>query len=513
MPDKKSSPPVVDNLLYCRSSDSPIRVDKTLRNLSRPQVELLVNNLPTKQEDHNEKEYIRSLEPSTYIEEERLNRFNGAQSRGHEPGKVSNYFDTINEKHYDNEDNDNDNNNDNDNDNDIESVTETINSFSYIVVDDGDESTVVPSLNETNVVTNGTTDDDTDFKLSSHLQALTKIFDILANRSEVDHPLSEECASQLIENYKLKFDQTQKEKDSYLAFLKKLKDRHPEDVDSIEKVEELDTKIEHSLDEYKRLATEEINYLNNLKELEGQKSQLDEELNQLKSELDGLYKNNLSEILNLKNKLKMDLDRQNNKLEQSKAAYRMHLNHLDKLRNMNIYSTLFNITVDEDDKYGMINGFRLGYKVVWPEVNAALGQIAILLTFLIKRLQIKLINYKLVPLGSRSYIVKYTETPTERTKTVLNLYSSDEFSLGKLFNYSKLDVSMIALLDIVAQVESKLNNIDHELVLPYAISSHRDSIGNKSIRVTTNGEWTHSCKFLLIDLKWILSYASVHEPI
>ncbi|KAK7676912.1 autophagy protein 6 [Cerrena zonata] len=97
-----------------------------------------------------------------------------------------------------------------------------------------------------------------------------------------------------------------------------------------------------------------------------------------------------------------------------------------------------------------------------------------------------------------------------KSKTILNLYSSNEFSLGKLFNFNKLDVSMIALLDILYQIGKKLSTINQEIELPYGISKRRDSIGGKSIRVTSNGEWTHSCKFLLTNLNWILAYASAH---
>ena len=160
-------------------------------------------------------------------------------------------------------------------------------------------------------------------------------------------------------------------------------------------------------------------------------------------------------------------------MEQSKAAYDVQLDHIDKLRNLNIYTRIFHISCDSQDKFATINGFRLGHKIIWPEINAALGQIVLLLVFLIKRLKLDLKNYKLVPMGSQSQIIKFSAKDavdgTTKSKTILNLYSSDEFSLGKLFNFNKLDVAMIALLDIVSLIEAKVLSIDQEIELPYKI--------------------------------------------
>ena len=67
---------------------------------------------------------------------------------------------------------------------------------------------------------------------------------------------------------------------------------------------------------------------------------------------------------------------------------------------------------------------------------------------------------------------------------------------------------MIALLDIVSLIEAKVLSIDQEIELPYKIKN--DTIGGKSIRVTSNSEWTSSCKFLLTNLNWILTFVSAH---
>lgn len=203
-------------------------------------------------------------------------------------------------------------------------------------------------------------------------------------------------------------------------------------------------------------------------------------------------------------------------LEHSKALYQKQLDHLDSLRTLNIYKRLFNILFDGEESYGRINGFRLGYRVPLPEVNAALGQVVHLLKFLQKRLDLELEGYKLVAMGSKSYLVKTARVSAEeaegrRGSSILQLHSTNEFTLGKLFNFNKLDVSLIALLDIVSQFEARIKELDEEFELPYAISPTHDKIGGKSIRVTLNSRWTEACTFLLTDLAWMLTFVSARS--
>lgn len=276
--------------------------------------------------------------------------------------------------------------------------------------------------------------------------------------------------------------------------------------------QDLDQKLYQSIQEFQKLSVQEKENLKELKKLEQTKTELETQLSNYEQELNNLRENGLNSILKLKNKLQLELNEKNKKLEQSKAAYDVQLDHIDKLRNLNIYTRIFHISCDSQDKFATINGFRLGHKIIWPEINAALGQIVLLLVFLIKRLKLDLKNYKLVPMGSQSQIIKFSAKDavdgTTKSKTILNLYSSDEFSLGKLFNFNKLDVAMIALLDIVSLIEAKVLSIDQEIELPYKIKN--DTIGAKSIRVTSNSEWTSSCKFLLTNLNWILTFVSAH---
>ncbi|EGW35373.1 uncharacterized protein SPAPADRAFT_132815 [Spathaspora passalidarum NRRL Y-27907] len=495
--------------LTCKKCDAPLILDDSLKKVNLTQLSRLVSKRQHEQQSQA-LDIINELNPQDYIPQDRLELYEYVNMKNNiEPIQYRNYLESEDEEEEEEEEEEED-------DDDEQAYTHN---------DGGEEVIERDEVNKQE-------GEEREIRISSRIKNLTKIFEILSNNQDIDHPLSEDCANLLIENYKLKFDQSQKEKDSYLSFLRKLKDKDNQlklFEEGERKInpelfrEDLDKKLKESIEEFQRLTTLEETSLQELKGLEKTKEDLETELKQYTKELEEIETKKLNEILQLKNKLQLELKEKENKLEQSKAAYHVHLDHIDKLRNLNIYTKIFNISTDKDNKYGVINGFRIGYKVIRSEINAALGQIVLLLVFLIKRLNLKLDNYKLVPMGSQSQIVKFNVTneadgeavdnsgsqPT-KSKTVLNLYSTDEFSLGKLFNFNKLDVAMISLLDIVSQIETKLMSLDPEIELPYKISSHKDAIGGKSIRVTSNAEWTQSCKFLLTNLNWMLSFISGH---
>lgn len=457
----------------CRKCNAPIKLDASLLKLSPAQLTLLINKTHDHAHDESNLEILNLLDPKDYVPDDRLQRYEEAAATA----KPLHQWNLIQS------------------DDELESESEnagedssSVNSNSYVVLTD-DESGEVDKEEGRHTI-------------SARVKALERIFEVLSQNQDIPHPLSQDCANLLLDSLKLKFDQRQHEKELYLNFLKKLKEREGTGIIEDTDVEE---RLEMQMKELALLNLEQESKLTELKNLEQQRKALELELSMYRAELDSLHKNELASLLQLKNQLLLDLDNQVNKLEQLKASYKLNLNHLDKLRQLNVYSEIFSISFDSE--YSTINGFRLGYKVVWPEINAALGQIVLLLVFLINRLKIQLENYQLVPMGSQSKIIKFSTQGSTRTKSVLNLYTSNEFLLGKLFNFNKLDVVMIALLDIVLQIESQLCQIE-EIELPYKISPKKDHIGGKSIRFTLNGEWTQSCMFLLTNLNWILTYTS-----
>lgn len=476
-----------NQVFECQKCDTPLNLDQSLLNLNESQLKLLVSQKKHKLFRKANSQILKDLDPQDYIPQDRLEMYQGITNQ--EPINHRNYFESEDDE--DDEYEDEEQNNQQQKLHDSEFTSD---SNSYLVLNESDEfEENIKNSHDGDDTEDRSTDERNDFRMSTRIKTLNKIFAILSNNQEIDHPLSEDCAKLLIENYQLKFDQSQKEKETLLH-------------------QDLDQKLYQSIQEFQKLSVQEKENLKELKKLEQTKTELETQLSNYEQELNNLRENGLNSILKLKNKLQLELNEKNKKLEQSKAAYDVQLDHIDKLRNLNIYTRIFHISCDSQDKFATINGFRLGHKIIWPEINAALGQIVLLLVFLIKRLKLDLKNYKLVPMGSQSQIIKFSAKDavdgTTKSKTILNLYSSDEFSLGKLFNFNKLDVAMIALLDIVSLIEAKVLSIDQEIELPYKIKN--DTIGGKSIRVTSNAEWTSSCKFLLTNLNWILTFVSAH---
>lgn len=338
----------------------------------------------------------------------------------------------------------------------------------------------------------------------SKVKTLNQIFQILSTNLSISHPICQDCASLLAESYKLKFDEVLIERDLYMAFLKKLQKRQAEFTANVSDVDE---RLQDASSQHRGLQDQTAAKLKELQALEETHESLLHQLEEIEAETSLISDSELKEVLLLRNKLQLELEQKQDELDQMKELHQTQLDRLDNLRSLNIYTKMFNILFEE--LFGRINGFRLGYRVPCPEINVALGQVLFLLSFLAKTLKVEITPYKMVSLGSKSYLVTQSaETSSDGKTHTLPLYSTNEFTLGKLLNFNKLDVSMIALLDIISQFEAAIATEDPELELPYKISAKHDRIGTKSIRVTLNSAWTSACKMMLVDLNWLLTYTS-----
>ncbi|OBA19051.1 APG6-domain-containing protein [Metschnikowia bicuspidata var. bicuspidata NRRL YB-4993] len=460
----------------CQKCQTEIKLDASFESMSKSQAKLLVSKVPTPS-------LRTSVQPTKFIHPDRIEKYRQALMYGDDKASISEDYKSL------------------------EPVKPGELGQSFVYISDSEDVDTKYQDDDFRPCDN-VGEQLPDF---SKIKTLNQVFEILLANQDVGHPMCSECSDLLTENYKLKFDQSQKEKEYYRSFLKKLKDR---ESDSVDMEESLGDQLNTAASDLKRLELMEQDRLSELESLEARHHELNQQLDSLNTKLEISGKVQLDELFRLKNTLNLNLQEKQTKLDQAKALYQKHLNHLDELRKINIYKELFDILFEGD--YGLINGFRLGYKVPWPECNVALGQIVRMLKFLKERLGIILEQYKLVPMGSKSYILKQQKSQSEpefnpNTASFLQLYSSNEFTLGKLFNFNKLDVSMMALLDIIAQFEAQLMNTDNELSLPYKASLKNGTLGGKSIRVTSNGQWTDSCRYLLVNLNWVLSYASARQ--
>lgn len=85
--------------------------------------------------------------------------------------------------------------------------------------------------------------------------------------------------------------------------------------------------------------------------------------------------------------------------------------------------------------------------VDWTEINAAWGQVTILLSALARKVNLVFQRYQLVPFGSQSYI-----TDTVENKQ-LPLYGSGGF---RFLWDAKFDAGMVAFLDCLQQFQLKV---------------------------------------------------------
>jgi beclin 1 len=343
--------------------------------------------------------------------------------------------------------------------------------------------------------------------LSNRMKSLSTIFNILSSKSDFDYPVCKDCAQLLLSGMKSQYDKSAHEREIYLQFLQKLESRQTPLV----------SKTEESLQEIDKLKEQEQILLSELQKLEDEKDNLDSEILDVERELQEIDTEEF-ELLKLENKRELEEREFIKERDTIKAEYEFNLRQLDNLRKTNVYNDTFNIS--HEGPFGTINGLRLGsldnVRVPWQEINAALGQVVLLIATVSSRLNIKLDGYRLKPMGSTSKIDKIERdlsNPDKPTITTFEVYSSGEYQIERFFSHSKLDNSLVSILDIVSQIEKKLKEFDSSIDLPYKMV--KDKIGGASIKLSSklaDEEWTGACKFLLTNLKWILAYSSAHAP-
>lgn len=78
--------------------------------------------------------------------------------------------------------------------------------------------------------------------LSHRLRVANRVFDIMSSKSSVDHPMCQECTDMLLESLEKQMSDVGKERDSYIEFMKKVKDNRvtkEEEMELAKQVEEV----------------------------------------------------------------------------------------------------------------------------------------------------------------------------------------------------------------------------------------------------------------------------------
>ena len=337
---------------------------------------------------------------------------------------------------------------------------------------------------------------------SARINATSALFDMMSSNTNIDHPLCEECADQLVNQLDAQCKVVEKELSDYTALVNRLNQQasNEKEVNDLEQ-------------ELKQLEKEEQELVNKLSEAEKKETalvklkeeRLTEEANLMQQEQTHLleYSNYKRQLIKLEEKQE-SLD---NQLQNSKF-------HFNRLRTVNVLNATFHIW--HSGPFGTINYFRLGRlpgtPVEWEEINAGLGQVNLLLYCLARKVKLEFKRYRLVPFGSFSYIQVTENTGNHKQGDQLNMYRLKGYKY--YFDWdSKFDQSMIAFLDCLNQFEEKIKSMDPQFSMPYRINGYKLEDKNSSsysIRCQFNSheEWTKALKYMLTNLKWSLVWVS-----
>lgn len=344
---------------------------------------------------------------------------------------------------------------------------------------------------------------------SQQMETTVRLFEILSARSDIDHPICSECTELLLDGLQKRQASVVRERDAYVEFLKQAQDDVPTDEEK--------AKTKRDLEDAQQ---REKRALEELEALEAEKAQMEDEIAALDAEAEQLDEEE-EKFWRERNAFTAELTA----FQEERDSLQTQLAHdtkvLESLQRTNVYNDTF--VIGHDGLFGTINGLRLGklpdHPVDWAEINAAWGQVLLLLTVVAEKLGYGFKEYKLVPVGSTSKIVRYdskqgTTSDGKQKGTILELFSSGNMSLGLGLFHGKIDDAMVAVLDCLRLVgdhveKSSTSTGGQGMKMPYAI--HKDKIGDVSIRLGNFGQdeqWTKACKYTLTCCKFLLAHAS-----
>ncbi|XP_040575544.1 beclin-1-like protein [Lepeophtheirus salmonis] len=336
-------------------------------------------------------------------------------------------------------------------------------------------------------------------ELSHGLRMAKVLFDLVSDVSSRDHPLCEECADSLLEAMDSRLKSAEEEAQEYQAYLKKLEN---EDKDSGKAIKELGEEYQILLEEEETLKKElevlkeeEVQGEDRLKSLIQERQNYEKEENRYWREYYGYTR----KLLNAEDDYR-SLD----------CQFKYAQKQLDTLKKTNVYNATFHIW--HTGHFATINGFRLGrlpsVPVEWPEINAAWGQTALLLSCLSKKIGMTAFHkYQIVPYGSFSYIKVLAD------EKELPLYGAGGF---RMIWDTKFDSGMAAFLDCLSQFIKEIEKLGFGFNFPYEVDKEKAKIRDKSseqffsIKLQFNSEdsWTKALRYMLTSLKWALAFVS-----
>lgn len=363
----------------------------------------------------------------------------------------------------------------------------------------------------------GAADDDDPSKVQE-LERITKLFEILSSRSDIDHPVCVECTDTLLEELQKRLEATTKERDGYVNFLKELQANAPTEEELRAQEEAL-----RKAQEAEAAAREEIRQLEKEKaELDSELLALEEESRQVDAQEEDFWRE--------RNAFASRLADFQNERDSINSKFDHDSRQLEKLQRSNVYNDTF--CISHDGTFATINGLRLGRinntnPVDWPEINAAWGHALLLLATVADKLNYTFEGYELQPMGSSSRIIRFenqspsssrfgsnrsSAPPPAPRRHVYELFSSGDFLLGLSIFHRQFDRAQVEVLKLIKMlgeyVRAQTAAEGNTLNLPYPIEG--DRIGDVSIRLGAmqDDSWAKACKLALTCCKFLLAHAS-----
>ncbi|KAG2388874.1 hypothetical protein C9374_000313 [Naegleria lovaniensis] len=319
-----------------------------------------------------------------------------------------------------------------------------------------------------------------------NVEFVKQLYQYVSNTVQIDTPLCMECMEQVASQLNIQLEKSKEEENIYQDHYSKLLHDNRRNESETDLENEL-----HQLEEEEKLLRLELDMLQRQEEdlstLERSQMSKEEQFSDLQQRYWKEYNDFHNELL---------------LYNEEREAVQQRIVHvskeMEKLNSTNIFNDAFHIWYE--GHFGTINNFRLGklstQNVEWNEINAAWGQAALLLFSLSKHKHFAFSKYKIIPMGSFSKI-----------ETLDNKNSYDLFgggSNGGLFWQSKFDKAMVAFLYCLKEIGTFAEKQDTYFELPYKITD--DKIGGKSIKLGNDENWTRACKYVLTDLKYLISF-------
>ena len=250
------------------------------------------------------------------------------------------------------------------------------------------------------------------------------------------------------------------------------------------------------------ISEREKELLQELEQLESEESRLKAEMSSLLQESERLSEeeSKLHDSIVSLTRTVVDADESmeavNRKLQYCQSSLR-------RLKRLNLIEEAFDVHISESG-FASINGLRVGQPgVPWSEVNAGLGFLCLLLDVLVKRANISLSQYRLLPRGSYSVIIKKSD------KSVLELFADDNSGgISRFLTGRKFDAALTAFAQIVGEVVVCLQREDRGFAVPYPVDEVDGKVGGLAVTLQFNSDetWSRAIKMLCANMKMLTTY-------